>query len=225
MIVSASVRCSMNGMDGMGYTVGTGVATAQKIVQRPTTFLPGLHLLGWQGYSKEQSPPRSRVNRRVHTDRSRWNKMNHGQVVLQLVGHFHFLNISEERHSDVWAKGSNFLPVVERSKVGLSEDEKSFSHTQFACFGDWIERLPSVQNLPIHFPCGVSWLTFPDVCAQDIFVFVVMVVERLLVVSEPGLELSGAPHVLLHLLLPELIFGATAATGGRVIFFVSCVNF
>ena len=28
--------------DGMGYTVGTGVATAQKIVQRPTTFLPGL---------------------------------------------------------------------------------------------------------------------------------------------------------------------------------------
>ena len=25
-------------------------------------------------------------------------------------------------------------------------------------------------------------------------------------------------------LLPELIFGATGATGGRVIFFVSCVN-
>ena len=32
----------------MGYTVGTGVATAQKIVQRPTAFLPGLHPLGWQ---------------------------------------------------------------------------------------------------------------------------------------------------------------------------------
>ena len=58
------------GWDGIGYTVGTGVATAQKIVQRPTTFLPGLHPLGWQGYSKEQSPPRSRVYRRVHTDRS-----------------------------------------------------------------------------------------------------------------------------------------------------------
>ena len=48
----------------------------------------------------------------------------------------------------MWAKGSNFLPVVERSKVGLSEDEKSFPHTKFACFGDWVERLPSIQNFP-----------------------------------------------------------------------------
>ena len=62
----------------------------------------------------------------------------------QLVGHFHFLNISEERHSDVGAKGSNFLPMVERSKVGFPEDEKSFSHTEFASFGDWIERLAPI---------------------------------------------------------------------------------
>ena len=36
-------------MDGMGYTVGTGVATAQKIVQRPTTFLPRLPPFGLAG--------------------------------------------------------------------------------------------------------------------------------------------------------------------------------
>ena len=40
--LSASAEAS-DIWDGMGYTVGTGVATAQKIVQRPTTFLPGLH--------------------------------------------------------------------------------------------------------------------------------------------------------------------------------------
>ena len=34
--------------DGMGYTVGTGVATAQKIVKRPTTSLPRLPTL-WVG--------------------------------------------------------------------------------------------------------------------------------------------------------------------------------
>ena len=28
--------------------------------------------------------------------------MNHGQVVLQLVRHFHFLDSSEERHSDIY---------------------------------------------------------------------------------------------------------------------------
>ena len=28
------------GLDGMGYTVGTGVATAEKFAQRPTAFRP-----------------------------------------------------------------------------------------------------------------------------------------------------------------------------------------
>ena len=56
----------------------------------------------------------------------------------QLVRHFHFLNVSEERHSDVAAKGSNFLPIVERSKVGFPEDVKSLPHAQFACFGYWV---------------------------------------------------------------------------------------
>ena len=32
--------------DGMGYTVGTGVATAQEIVQRTTTFLSFLSQQG-----------------------------------------------------------------------------------------------------------------------------------------------------------------------------------
>ena len=71
----------------------------------------------------------------------------------ELVRHFHFLDIPEKRHSDVRAKGSNFLPMVERSKVGFSEDVKSFSDTQFACFGHWVKRLPSIQNFPIYFPC------------------------------------------------------------------------
>ena len=37
---------------------------------------------------------------------------------------------------------------------------------------------------------------------QDSFMFVVKVVERLVMVSESGLEVGGAPHVLLHLHLP-----------------------
>ena len=58
------------GWDGMGYTVGTGVATAQKFAQRPTAFLPQHYRhFGQQGYSKKQTSPQSRVYRRVHTDR------------------------------------------------------------------------------------------------------------------------------------------------------------
>ena len=34
------VVCHCSTWDGMGYTVGTGVATAQKFAQRPTAFLP-----------------------------------------------------------------------------------------------------------------------------------------------------------------------------------------
>ena len=59
--------------DGMGWDrlAGTGVATAQKIVQRPTPFLTqhSASPVG-RGYSNEQSPPRSRAYRRIHTDRS-----------------------------------------------------------------------------------------------------------------------------------------------------------
>ena len=95
----------------------------------------------------------------------------------QLIRHFHFLNVSEKRHSDVGAKGSNFLPIVEGSKVGFPDDVKSFSHAQFACFGHWVKRLPSVQDFPIHFPCGASRFTFPDVSTQDSFMFVFRVVE------------------------------------------------
>ena len=51
--------------------MGTGVATALKIVQWPTPFLTrhSASSVG-RGYSNEQSPPRSRAYRRVHTDRS-----------------------------------------------------------------------------------------------------------------------------------------------------------
>ena len=59
--------------DGMGWDrlVGTGVATALKIVQWPTPFLTRHSALSvGRGYSNEQSPPRSRAYRRVHTDRS-----------------------------------------------------------------------------------------------------------------------------------------------------------
>ena len=68
------------------------------------------------------------------------------------AGHFHFLDISEEGHSDVWAKSSDFLPMVERSKVGLPKDVKSFSDTEFAGFGHWVEGLAPVEDLPTHFP-------------------------------------------------------------------------
>ena len=51
--------------------MGTGVATAQKIIQWPTPFLTrhSASSVG-RGYSNEQSPPRSHAYRRVHTDRS-----------------------------------------------------------------------------------------------------------------------------------------------------------
>ena len=38
-IFTQTVNCSVT-MDGMGYTVDTGVATVQKFAQRPTAFLP-----------------------------------------------------------------------------------------------------------------------------------------------------------------------------------------
>ena len=43
--------------DGMGYTVGTGVATAQKIVKRPTTFLPRLYYSNDSQSKVTQNPP------------------------------------------------------------------------------------------------------------------------------------------------------------------------
>ena len=48
-----------------------GVATAQEIVERPTPFLTWhfASQLGG-GYPNEQSPPQSRANRWIHTDRS-----------------------------------------------------------------------------------------------------------------------------------------------------------
>ena len=51
--------------------MGTGVATALKIIQWPTPFLtrPSASSVG-RGYSKEQFPPQPQVNRRVHTGRS-----------------------------------------------------------------------------------------------------------------------------------------------------------
>ena len=54
----------------MGYTVGKVSPPLKRLFKGPPPSFPGFHLLGWQGYSKEQSPPRSRVYRRVHTDRS-----------------------------------------------------------------------------------------------------------------------------------------------------------
>ena len=50
---------------------GTGVTTAQKFVQRPTPFLTrhSASRLG-VGNPNEQTPPQSRANRRIHTDRS-----------------------------------------------------------------------------------------------------------------------------------------------------------
>ena len=45
------------GLDGMGYTVGTGVATAQKIVKRPTTFLPRLYYSNDSQSKVTQNPP------------------------------------------------------------------------------------------------------------------------------------------------------------------------
>ena len=59
--------------DGMGWDKlsGTGVTTAQKFVQRPTPFLTrhSASRLG-VGNPNEQTPPQSRANRRIHTDRS-----------------------------------------------------------------------------------------------------------------------------------------------------------
>ena len=58
---------------GMGWDKlsGTGVTTAQKFVQRPTPFLTrhSASRLG-VGNPNEQTPPQSRANRRIHTDRS-----------------------------------------------------------------------------------------------------------------------------------------------------------
>ena len=51
------VVCHCSTWDGMGYTVGTGVATAQKFAQRPTAFPPQHYCyFGQQVYSKKQTP-------------------------------------------------------------------------------------------------------------------------------------------------------------------------
>ena len=42
----------------------------KRLLKGPPPSFPGFPLLGRQGYSKKQSSPRSRVYRRVHTDRS-----------------------------------------------------------------------------------------------------------------------------------------------------------
>ena len=58
--------------DGMGWDILWVLVSPplKRLFKGPPPSFPGFHLLGWQGYSKEQSPPRSRVYRRVHTDRS-----------------------------------------------------------------------------------------------------------------------------------------------------------
>ena len=82
--------------------------------------------------------------------------------------------------------------------MGFSEDVEAFSCAKFACFCHWIERLTPVQDFPINFPSRAPCFAFPDVCAKDSFMFVILVVEGLLMIPEPGLEVGGAPHVLLH---------------------------
>ena len=40
------------------------------------------------------------------------------------------------------ANSSNFLAMVESCEMRFSDDPKTFSHTQFAYFGHWVEGLP-----------------------------------------------------------------------------------
>ena len=63
--------------------------------------------------------------KQIDTDTDDWKIF----IKLSSIWGFHFLNISEERHSDVWAMRSDLLPVVKRSEVGFSEDVELF-----ACF-------------------------------------------------------------------------------------------
>ena len=74
-------------------------------------------------------------------------------------------------------KSADFLAVVEGGEMRLSDDPESFPHTKFACFGDWVERLSSVQNFPIHFDSGSSRLAFPYVGAQNSLMLVVGIVK------------------------------------------------
>ena len=99
-------------------------------------------------------------------------------------------------------KSADFLAVVEGGEMRLSDDPESFPHTKFACFGDWVVRLSSIQNFPIHFDSGSSRLALPYVSAQNSLMLVVGIVKRAVVLSPPWLEVGGAAHVLLHLLLP-----------------------
>ena len=78
----------------------------------------------------------------------------------------------------MWTKSTNFLAVVESCKMGLSEDIKSLSYTQFACFGHRIEGLPPVQDFPAHFVCWSPCLTIPNVGTQDSFMLVVVAPPR-----------------------------------------------
>ena len=53
-----------------GDGIYCGSPPLKRLLKGPPPSFPGFPPLGRQGYSKEQSSPRSRVYRRVHTDRS-----------------------------------------------------------------------------------------------------------------------------------------------------------
>ena len=59
-------------MDGMGWDILWVLVSPplKRLLKGPPPSFPGFPPLGRQGYSKKQSSPRSRVYRRVHTDRS-----------------------------------------------------------------------------------------------------------------------------------------------------------
>ena len=84
-------------------------------------------------------------------------------LIRSSIRNFHFLHISEERHSDVWTSGADLLPEVEGGLVGFSENIKLFSHTKFACFCHWIEWLATIQDFPTHFVFRTPCFAFPDV--------------------------------------------------------------
>ena len=96
--------------------------------------------------------------------------------------------------SDMRAKSTNFLAVVEWCEVRLPENVETFSYTQFAYLCHWIERLPPVQDFPAHWICGSSGLAIPNVGTQDCFMLVVPVVEGFAVVAPPCFEIGGAPQ-------------------------------
>ena len=97
--------------------------------------------------------------KQIDTDTDDWKIF----IKLSSIWGFHFLNISEERHSDVWTSGADLLPEVQGGLVGFSENIKLFSHTKFACFCHWIEWLATIQDFPTHFVFRTPRFAFPDV--------------------------------------------------------------